>query len=241
MLNGYKLFHNSTKNIRGVGILVKRNIPFKILNSLKDDHCNILILDMEFGRDRVTIGSLYGPNQNEETFFINLNSFLNRIQTPCLILGGDLNTTWDNRNVNDNLDIHAMINVPSIFRTNKLREICVNHNLTDPYRALYPNRKDFTFIPSAANNLNRSRIDFFLISFPLLEYVKNCTISHGLLSAHFNHKCINLTFKSKGGIKNYPVKNNILNEDEVNWQVTSSVIETYIQHALININYTVVQ
>jgi hypothetical protein len=70
---------------------------------------------MEFGRDRVTIGSLYGPNQNEETFFLNLNSFLNRIQTPCLILGGDLNTTWDNRNVNDNLDIHAMINVPSIY------------------------------------------------------------------------------------------------------------------------------
>ena len=197
MLNGYKLFHNSTKNIRGVGILVNRKLPFVVTTVYKDDDCNILILDMEFGNEKITIGSLYGPNQNEEQFFQNLNSHLNRIQNPCLILGGDLNTTWDNRNVNENLDVHAMINIPSVFRSNKLREICANHNLTDPYRALYPNRKDYTFVPSAINSLNRSRIDMFLVKFPLIEHVKNCTISHGLLSAHFDHKCINLTLKKK--------------------------------------------
>jgi exonuclease III len=98
-----------------------------------------------------------------------------------------------------------MINITSVFRSNKLREICANHNLTDPYRALYPNRKDYTFVPSAINSLNRSRIDMFLVKFPLIEHVKNCTISYGLLSAHFDHKCINLTLK-KNGIKNYPVK-----------------------------------
>ncbi len=150
MLNGYKLFHNSTKNVRGVGILVNRKLSFSVLNTYKDEDCNILILDMEFGKERLVVGSLYGPNQNEENFFQNLNSYLSRIQIPCLILGGDLNATWDNRNVNDNLDVHAMNNIPSVFRSNKLREICVTHNLTDPYRALYPNKKDYTFVPSAA-------------------------------------------------------------------------------------------
>ncbi len=158
MLNGYKLFHNSTKNVRGVVILVNRKLSFSVLNTYKDDDCNIIILDMEFGKERLVVGSLYGPNQNEEIFFQNLDSFLSRIQIPCLILGGDLNATWDNRNVNDNLDVHAMNNIPSVFRSNKLREICVAHNLTDPYRALYPNKKDYTFVPSAADLLNRSRI-----------------------------------------------------------------------------------
>jgi hypothetical protein len=78
----------------------------------------------------------------------------------------------------------------------------------------------------------------FLINVRLLPYVKNCLISHGLLTAHFDHKCISLNFKSKIGIKNYPVKNCILKEDEVNWQVTSSVLETYIQHAVVDVNYT---
>ena len=238
MLNGYKLFHNSTKNVRGVGILVNRKLSFSVLNTYKDDDCNIIILDMEFGNERIVVGSLYGPNQNDELFFQNLDSFLSRIQIPCLVLGGDLNATWDNRNVNDNLDVHAMNNIPSVFRSNKLREICAAHNLTDPYRALYPNKKDYTFVPSAADLLNRSRIDFFLVKFPLIEHVKNCTISHGLLSAHFDHKCINLTFKQRNGIKNFPVKANILKENEVNWQVSSSVIETYIQHANVNNDYT---
>jgi hypothetical protein len=196
---------------------------------------------MEFGKERLVVGSLYGPNQNEENFFHNLNSYLSLIQIPCLILGGDLNATWDNRNVNDNLDVHAMNNIPSVFRSNKLREICVTHNLTDPYRALYPNKKDYTFVPSAIDMLNRSRIDFFLVKFPLIKHVKNCTISHSLLSAYFDHKCINLTFKQKNGIKNFPVKANILKEDEVNWQVSSSVLETYIQHAIVNNNYSELQ
>jgi hypothetical protein len=131
-----------------------------------------------------------------------------------------------------------MQNIPSLFRTNKLRELCTNFELVDPYRAMYPNKKDFTYVPSAVDNLNRSRIDMFLINVRLLPYVKNCLISHGLLTAHFDHKCISLNFKSKIGIKNYPVKNCILKEDEVNWQVTSSVLETYIQHAVVDVNYT---
>jgi hypothetical protein len=134
-----------------------------------------------------------------------------------------------------------MNNIPSSFRSNKLCEICANHNLRDPYRALYPNKKDYTFVSSAQNSLNRSRIELFLVKFPLVEHVKNCTISHGLLSCHFDHKCINLTFKKKNGIKNYLVKTNILKEDEVNWQVSSSVLETCIQHAIVNINYSELQ
>ncbi len=157
------------------------------------------------------------------------------------VLGGDFNTTWDDRHISVNLDTHAMQNIPSIFRTNKLRELCTSFDLVDPYCALYPNKRDYTFVPSAVDNLNRSRIDMFLINVRLLPHVKNCLISPGLLSAHFDHKCISLNFKSKIGIKNYPVKNCILKEDEVNWQVNSSVIETYIQHAIIDVNYTDVQ
>jgi hypothetical protein len=72
MLNGYKLFHNSTKNIRGVGILVHRKLSYFAHNIYKDEDCNIMILDMEFGKERLAIVSLYGPNQNEENFFKTL-------------------------------------------------------------------------------------------------------------------------------------------------------------------------
>jgi exonuclease III len=241
MLNGYKLYHNSTKSTRGVGILISRKLAHTTVNVHKDPDCNILFLEMEILNQRINIGLIYGPNNNDPNFFINLENFLRNPSNGPTILGGDFNTTWDDRQVNVNLDTHAMQNIPSIFRTNKLRELCTTYELIDPYRALYPNKKDYTFIPSAVDNLNRSRIDMFLINVRLLPYVKNCLISPGLLTAHFDHKCISLNFKSKIGIKNYPVKNCILKEEEVNWQVKSSVIETYIQHATIDVIYSDVQ
>ncbi len=238
MLNGYKLYHNSTKSTRGVGILISRKLAHSIVNAHKDPDCNILLLDVEIQSQKVKIGLIYGPNNNDPIFFTNLENFLRGLNNGTTILGGDFNTTWDDRHVDVNLDTHAMQNVPSLFHTNKLRELCTTFELVDPYRALCPNKKDFTYVPSAVDNLNRSRIDMFLINVRLLPHVKNCLISPGLLTAHFDHKCISLNFKSKIGIKNYPVKNCILKEDEVNWQVNSSVLETYIQHAIVDVNYT---
>jgi exonuclease III len=241
MLNGYKLYHHSTKRTRGVGILISRKLAHTIVNVHKDPDCNILLLEIEILSQRLFIGLIYGPNNNDPSFFNNLKNFVCNASNVPTILGGDFNTTWDDRHVSVNLDTHAMQNIPSIFRTNKLKKLCTNYDLIDPYRALYPNKRDFTFIPSAADNLNRSHIDMFLINVSLLPHVKNCLISPGLLTAHFDHKCISLNFKSKIGIKNYPIKNCILKEDEVNWQVNSSVVETYIQHATIDVNYSDVQ
>jgi hypothetical protein len=228
-----------------VGILINRKIAHSISNCLCDNDGNIIIikLNLNIGNDRLIVGSLYGTNQNEEGFFNTLEQFLTQLNGPPIILGGDLNATWDNRNVNDNLDAHSMVNIPSQFRTNKIRSISEIFNLVDPFRSLYPNKRDFTYVPSVLNNLNCSRIDFFMITVTLTPYVKNCSISMGLLTTHFDHKCIYLNFKKRPVAKIFPIKISILKEDEVSWhwQVTSSLIESYIQHATINENYTQVQ
>ncbi len=88
MLNGYKFYPNSTKNIRGVGVLVNRKIPHPVVNTHKDPDCNVLILDIEIGAARITVGSLYGPNQNDPQFFDNLRNFLGLVDNPFIILGG---------------------------------------------------------------------------------------------------------------------------------------------------------
>jgi exonuclease III len=196
LLNGYKLYHNSKNSTRGVGVLISRKIAHTVSTCLCDNDGNIIIieLNLDIGNEKFIVGSLYGTNQNEEGFFNTLEQFLTQLKGPPIILGGDLNATWDNRNVIENLDVHSMINIPSLFRTNKLRNICHAFNLVDPFRSLYPNKKDYTYVPSVINNLNRSRIDFFMITVTLTPFVKNCSISAGLLTTHFDHKCIYLNF-----------------------------------------------
>ncbi len=147
MLNGYKLYHNSTKSTRREGILISRKLSHSIVNVHKDPDCNILLLDVETQSQKLKIGSIYSPNNNDPIFFTNLENFLRGLNNGTIILGGDFNTTWDDRNVGVNLDTHAMQNIPSLFRTNKLRELCTNFELVDPYRAMYPTKKDFTYVP----------------------------------------------------------------------------------------------
>jgi exonuclease III len=59
---GYNFIHNSTTNSRGVGILISNKLNVSIHNTYKDMDCNALILDVSIGGNRITLGSVYGPN-----------------------------------------------------------------------------------------------------------------------------------------------------------------------------------
>jgi exonuclease III len=103
-------------------------------------------------------------------------------------LGGDSDASFDCSLVNDNIDVFNMANIPSTRPSNHIRELCTALNLTDPYRNLYPNTREYTLIPSGDMQHNRSRLDFFIISRELPEQVKNVVIPHSLSSTVFDHK-----------------------------------------------------
>jgi exonuclease III len=108
----------------------------------------------------VVLGAVYGPNENDLEFFTDLENKLvsvNCTDFPTSI-GGDWNATWDPRPANINGDVINMINIPSRARSEKINEIANRSGLTDPYRILHPVKKEFTYIPNARMNLNRSRI-----------------------------------------------------------------------------------
>ena len=68
-----------------------------------------------------------------------------------------------------------MASPPSLIRSRALVDISNLYNLSDPFRALHPDRLDFSYRPR--NGLpNRSRIDFFLISDSLLEHVSTVLV-----------------------------------------------------------------
>ena len=88
-LNGYKLYHNSRNNTRGVGILIHRKNQHTVTNRMEDLDGNIIVLELDFDGKKLA-GSVYGPNQNDNMFFVNLNNFLSRINGKGVVLGGGL-------------------------------------------------------------------------------------------------------------------------------------------------------
>jgi exonuclease III len=145
-----------------VGILIKRCLNITVDNIRTDRTGNILAMTIHNSIVQpTTICSIYGPNDNNREFYADLNSIFESVNNERIICGGDFNCTWDPSPINENVDTFFMRNLPSVFRTEKIRQMADKFNLTEPFRMFHPVRKDYTYIPNAAENRNRSRIDFF--------------------------------------------------------------------------------
>ncbi len=99
---GYSIHHNSTDNSRGTAILVSNRLSIVIEDSFRDDECNILLLKVRLGDISLTLGSIYGPNTDNQQFFRKLSDEIQRFNTDFVIISGDWNTTYDMSNARTN-------------------------------------------------------------------------------------------------------------------------------------------
>jgi exonuclease III len=193
----YDFHYNSSRNRRGVGILIKHNLNYSVHQVLKDDAENLITLIISVNDIRIKLISIYGPNTNNDmNFFRYLRNFLNTDSALPTIFGGYWNLTVSTDDSLYNIDILNMAAPPSIHRSRLLHTICCDFHMSDPFRILHPDAKDFTYTPRTGNN-NRSRLDFFLISNNIIPSVISCKINPNLITKLFDHKSIILNFDKK--------------------------------------------
>jgi exonuclease III len=229
----YKLIHHSTTNSHGVGILVKKSLIFNCLDIERDPGSNnFILLKAEVLNQTVILGSIYGPNNRDDEFFVNLSASLNRLGNYPTIIGGDWNATLSCLPVRENPDVLNMQDLPNTIHSRKINDLCLSFNLSDPFRILFPNRIDFSYAPWNNIRNNRSRIDFFLISNDISECVTECSIKPHVQSKLFDHKAILLSFKPSATKNTRPViSENILRDPDIEIVVKLASYECYLQNA----------
>jgi len=195
--SSYQFLHNSSQNKRGTGILIKNDISFTELARRSDPGENYLLVMAEIKGNRLIIGSIYGPNGHDENFFLSLKNDIDSLGAYPIILGGDWNCTVSTNTIATNVDCLNMVSPPNLRHSNYLKTLCTELNLMDPFRALHPHKKDFTYTPRAVGQNNRSRIDFFIISRSLVPHVTSCENSPSLHCRLFDHKAVFLSFIPK--------------------------------------------
>jgi exonuclease III len=158
---GYSLHHNSSKNSRGVAIIMSNKLVYTILDEFKDDLCNIFLMKVQFGTTTITLGSIYGPNTDDINFYNHLRTVIEQFNSDYVVIGGDWNATIDGRNCRNNLDILNTASIPSAHRSGWLNSLMTDCNLMDPYRHFFPDTPEYTYVPYAIDAVNRSRLDFF--------------------------------------------------------------------------------
>jgi hypothetical protein len=108
--------------------------------------------------------------------------------------------------------------------------LCARQSLKDPYRYLYPDVKEFTYIPYAVEATNRSRLDFFLVSEKILSMCVNCRIPNNLSSLLFDHKSVSLIFRRENPYKKQVINDAILKCPDLLDAVNIAAIECYVNH-----------
>jgi hypothetical protein len=189
-------------------------------------------MKVQFGTKTITLGSIYGPNTDDVNFYNHLKIVIEGFNSDFVVIGGDWNATIDSRNGRVNLDTLNTAFIPSARRSGWLNSLMMDCNLIDPFRYFFPDAQEYTYVPYAIDAVNRSRLDFFLISNDIKEQCVNCRIPHSLSSLLFDHKQVFLHFKRNNPYKKQMVSDVILNDIDINRVVNVTAIECYVNHLL---------
>lgn len=95
---GKIIFNHGVPNSRGVAILFARNFCPKIVREERDENGRILVVDLTWGDEILTLGCLYAPTQDkplqQNSFMNDLELILDVLSSENLILGGISIVFW---------------------------------------------------------------------------------------------------------------------------------------------------
>ena len=222
------IFH-STKNARGVGIIINKKSNFEVNIVHKDIAENILLVTISKGEQQILVGAIYGPKQQDDINFIdNLMNTIEKFKHLPFILAGDFNLI---PNTNYPLrDIHGSVSIPNPRNSRKIENLINNGELKDIFRELNGNVKDFSYMSFNKASSQRSRIDLSLCNSLMLRNIKS--IKFVVLSKTlFDHKATILNF---GGIpsKAMGANMNILDQPLTNTIIHVATLNAVLENSI---------
>jgi exonuclease III len=209
-MNGqYDLYLNSENESRGTGIAVKRGISIIIECTFGIQNTeNALFMELKRDTLEIICGVIYGPNENNIEFFNEIRNTLERTGKK-FIIGGDFNTILDHRLGNENVDREGEGAIHNKRNGEIINQGIIDGFWVDPFRILYSDRKESSFISFRVDNrIVKNRLDFYLISPDLTNIVNN--VQYEFISSDFDHKEVVLTMGEKSVKKKETIFNSTL-------------------------------
>lgn len=178
---GHLLASSGRSNARGVAILVRRSLQYKLIRQLNDEEGRILLVEIDIRGVSYTLGSLYAPTQDRPQdqirFLDELEEKLELLSGSNIILGGDFNCL-----LNQNLDRNLSTPPPGTanqFR-NRIKAFLDDRGICDIWRLRHPNGRGFTF----RRGSYASRLDYIFVSDHLSDRVSGTQIHQDPHSDH---------------------------------------------------------
>jgi exonuclease III len=234
----YKLYTNSSRESRGVGIAIKRNIKQEVLNTyIGEGDENCLLLDIKIKENRLTLGVIYGPNSTNVEFFNSIERKIKLWGNKCII-GGDFNMVINQVIGPDNLDRDGEGRIPNAQNSKVINRWIDENFLIDPFRVLYPEQKEISFLSfrresqgniggGVQKRLNKARLDFFLLSPDIIDWVGSVKYEDRL-GSDFDHKEVMMQLGMVKRSGKITIRDDILEDSTVDdiscWTIYDSIV-----------------
>ena len=223
---GDMFLSGNQSNSAGIGILINSNVVYKFISYRELKQGRLQLLNIEIDGKDIYLINIYGPNKDDVELINILDKTLIENNSETFIIGGDFNTTLDNKKdkLNGNLDTHKKCSV-------RIKEVMENNDLCDIWRIKNHDIKQYTW-HSNTNPPIFCRLDYFLISSHILNLVKNCNIKPGYKSDH-SIVTFDLDFfpsTTERGPGFFKINNSILLDNEFKTTVLNAITE------IVNIN-----
>ena len=88
---GSFFFSHGSKNSKGTCILIHESLPFTVHKSIQDKNGRYVIIDAEINGLRLTLCNIYGPNEDNADFYIEVIKHIESLPNDNRIIGGDFN------------------------------------------------------------------------------------------------------------------------------------------------------
>jgi len=173
---GNVFYSSYSSKARGVALLINKHLNFKLNSVEKDKNGRFLLVDCEINRSKISLVNIYGPNYDDPLFFNNLTMKLATIGGQCVV-GGDFNLV-----LNPLLDRSSPKTASLSKAAAALNQGMKDIGITDVWRNLYPNQRDFSFFSPMHNT--HSRIDMFLMPLDMMATVIECSYLAATFSDH---------------------------------------------------------
>lgn len=216
---GHIVFSHGSTHSKGALILIKPNFDITIHCETNDENGRFNILNVGIQDQKYILINIYSPNKDKEKelFWNKLNQTMNSLNIDIkdnIIAGGDWNSIF-----NPELDKSGGKRECSNIASLKFFHIIDEFDLRDIWRLRNPTKKRFTFRQKTP--LVQTRLDYFLISNNIQEFVNEADIIPSVWS---DHSAISLCIK-------HTPKNN---RGPGYWKFNSSMVEDKVYVADMN-------
>ena len=176
---GRAWFSSNTSSSAGTGILVNNKTNCKLINVNTNKKGTAIIVLIETAGVQLTIVNIYGPPDNDDpAFFSEIFELVQCNNDDLVMFCGDWNMT-----MNPELDTYNYATRDRKPGTRRfLKEKCSQLNLYDVWRVMNENERQFSWRRS--NPVKCARLDFFIVSEPILNRTTSCQIIPGYRSDH---------------------------------------------------------